>query len=234
MGLNHTRGHLWRALLEGIALSFVDCQQVLEDDGVALDGRRRRRRRRQQERALSARSCADALGVPLSYASTAGGTVAGAAILAGMGIGALTTPWRTEGIRHEPSPEAHAKYRALLPIRRAAYTGRSLFLGSLAPFSATLAREQSGCRGRAPEVEKGRNRRSRDSAEPIRTMAKPTLEDLKAEVQRQNEAFDALAGAIEDLDHFIVPPTFFADFDEACEVRRSISSPITITFALRA
>src|SRR5205085_6315202 len=80
LGLNHARGHLWRALLEGIALSFVDCQQVLEDDGVRLteviaaNGG--------GKSALFRQILCDALGVPLAYTPKGGGTVAGAALIA--------------------------------------------------------------------------------------------------------------------------------------------------------
>lgn len=135
LGLNHTRGHLWRALLEGIALSFVDCQQVLAEDGVqfaeviAADGG--------GKSALFRQILCDALGVPLKYTPVSGGTVGGAAILAGLGIGALTTPrpWPRESIRHDPNAEAHGKYRALLPIRRQAYA-------NLRPVFADLAKQR--------------------------------------------------------------------------------------------
>ena len=49
-------------------------------------------------------------------------------------------------------------------------------------------------------------------------MAKPTLEDLKAEVQRQNEALADLASSL-DGSPVIVPPSFCEAFDEACEIR---------------
>jgi xylulokinase len=125
LGLNHGRGHLWRALLEGIALSFVDRQGVMEDEGVRLreviaaDGGGRS--------ALFRQILCDALGVPLAYTPVTGGTVAGAAMLAGLGIGALPSArdakrWRrSEPLRHEPDAEAHARYRELLPVRRAMY-----------------------------------------------------------------------------------------------------------------
>ncbi|MFO0738027.1 MAG: FGGY family carbohydrate kinase [Labilithrix sp.] len=125
LGLNHGRAHLWRALLEGIALSFVDCQEVLESDGgvrlrevTAANGG--------GKSALFRQILCDALGVPLEYTPVSGGTVAGAAMLAALGIGALASvadakKWRGEVIRHTPSAEAHARYRALLPVRRALY-----------------------------------------------------------------------------------------------------------------
>lgn len=131
LGLHHARGHLWRALLEGIALSFVDCQSVVEESGaklrevVAANGG--------GKSALFRQILCDALGVPLSYTPKSGGTVAGAAILAALGAGIFTSttearPWRGEVIRHEPDPAAHAKYRTLLDLRRDSYGGlRSVF-----------------------------------------------------------------------------------------------------------
>ncbi|MDB4936749.1 MAG: Xylulose kinase [Labilithrix sp.] len=126
LGLNHGRGHLWRSLLEGIALGFVDCQAVLEDGGVVLNevvaanggGKS----------ALFRQILCDALGVPLAYASKGGGTVAGAAILAGLGAGVLSSAedaraWRGAVVRHEPDLAAHARYRELLGLRREAYAG---------------------------------------------------------------------------------------------------------------
>ncbi len=127
LGLHHARGHLWRALLEGIALGFVDCQAVIEENAgvtlrevIAANGG--------GKSALFRQILCDALGVPLAYTAKGGGTVAGAAILAGLGSGALGSAadaraWRGEQIRHEPDADAHRRYRELLSIRRDAYAG---------------------------------------------------------------------------------------------------------------
>ncbi|MCW5831173.1 MAG: hypothetical protein KIS78_01790 [Labilithrix sp.] len=133
LGLRHGRGHLWRALLEGIALGFVDCQEVLEQDGVRL--RDVVAANGGGKSALFRQILCDALGVPLSYTPASGGTVAGAAILAGLGAGAIAAPadaraWRGASVRHEPDPRAHARYRELLALRRGAYAGlRPVFAG---------------------------------------------------------------------------------------------------------
>jgi xylulokinase len=133
LGLNHGRGHLWRALLEGIALGFVDCQAVLEDGGVVL--REVVAANGGGKSALFRQILCDALGVPLAYAAKGGGTVAGAAILAGLGAGIFAKPedargWRGALVRHEPNAAAHARYRALLELRRATYAGlRGVFEG---------------------------------------------------------------------------------------------------------
>lgn len=136
LGLNHGRGHLWRALLEGIALSFVDCQEVLEGDGVRL--REVIAANGGGKSPLFRQILCDALGVPLAYTPVSGGTVAGAAMLAALGIGALPSAaavktWRGESLRHEPNAESHARYRELLPLRRKLHA-------SVAPIQKDLAK----------------------------------------------------------------------------------------------
>ena len=139
LGLQHARGHLWRSLLEGIALGFVDCQAVLEEGGVTL--REVVAANGGGKSALFRQILCDALGVPLAYTPKGGGTVAGAAIVAGVGSGLLGSvedarAWRGEMIRHEPDLAAHARYRELLGLRRGAYAGlRGVFQG-LATFRA--------------------------------------------------------------------------------------------------
>jgi xylulokinase len=133
LGLNHGRGHLWRSLLEGIALGFVDCQAVLEEGGVVL--REVVAANGGGKSALFRQILCDALGVPLAYASKGGGTVAGAAILAGLGAGVLGSAedaraWRGAVVTHEPDAAAHARYRELLALRREAYAGlKSVYAG---------------------------------------------------------------------------------------------------------
>jgi xylulokinase len=112
--LGHGRGHLYRALLEGVALGFRHCLAVAQERGVRFDevvatngaGKS----------ALLRQTLADALGVPLSYAPSGRGTLVGAALLAGLGVGAIEEPgavaraWMGMGTsaiaRHEP--DAHA------------------------------------------------------------------------------------------------------------------------------
>ena len=133
LGLVHGRGHLWRAVLEGIALGFVDCQAVLEEGGVVL--REVLAANGGGKSALFRQILCDALGVPLAYAAKGGGTVAGAAVLAGLGAGVLgnaedAREWRGPLVRHEPDAKAHARYRELLALRRESYAGlRGVFAG---------------------------------------------------------------------------------------------------------
>lgn len=133
LGLHHGRGHLWRALLEGIALGFVDCQAVLEEGGVVL--REVLAANGGGKSALFRQILCDALGVPLAYAAKGGGTVAGAAILAALATGVLgkaedARAWRGELVSHVPNAPAHARYRELLALRRETYSGlRDVFAG---------------------------------------------------------------------------------------------------------
>jgi sugar (pentulose or hexulose) kinase len=84
----------------------------------------------------------DALGVPLSYTEHAGGTVAGAAFVAGLGAGILRSAdeargWRTADLRHEPDQAAHARYRELLALRRETYRGLKPVFSGLSAHRST-------------------------------------------------------------------------------------------------
>jgi xylulokinase len=139
LSLEHGRGHLWRALLEGIALSFVDCQSVLEESGVRLtevvgaNGG--------GKSALFRQILCDALGAPLTYAPRASGTVAGAAVLAGLGAGLLPSAsaaraFRGPTLAHAPAPDKTSRYRELLALRRATYGALRPAFTALAPLRA--------------------------------------------------------------------------------------------------
>ncbi len=118
----HRRGHLYRALLEGVALGFRHCLAVAEENGasfgevVAANGA--------GKSPLFRQILSDALGLPLTWREGSGaghGTVAGAALLAGIGAGVLEGPeaarlWLDEPgsdrgacVRHEPDPREHAR-----------------------------------------------------------------------------------------------------------------------------
>jgi xylulokinase len=138
LGLGHGRGHLYRALLEGVALSFRHCQEVVAAHGVtlaevvAVNGGGRSELWRQ--------ILADVLGVPLLYAPHCAGTVAGAAVLAGLGIGALPSAdvarrWRGPVVRHAPDASAHARYEDLFRLRRDAYDGLSGWFDAVHAFA---------------------------------------------------------------------------------------------------
>lgn len=136
LGLRHGRGHLWRALLEGVALSFLDCLEVVREDGVdvreiiATDGG--------GKSALFRQILCDVLGVPILYAPEGGGTGAGAALLAGLAVGVLPGPeaarsWRGPLMRHAPDAAAVEVFRPLLRARREAYAGLRPVFAALRP-----------------------------------------------------------------------------------------------------
>jgi xylulokinase len=123
----HGRGHLYRALLEGIALGFRHCLAVAEEHGarftevVAANGA--------GKSALLRQTLADALGAAVTWrggAAGAGATLAGAALLAGIGAGRWTGPeiartWQEPGVRHEPDPRAHERLEKVFVRRTALY-----------------------------------------------------------------------------------------------------------------
>jgi sugar (pentulose or hexulose) kinase len=124
LDLTHGRGHVYRAMLEGIALGFRHCAVVLEESGVKLtdvvaaNGAGRSPLLRQ--------TLCDALGAPLAWTRGAGGTLAGAAILAGLGAGVLADAsvaraWRGEPVRHTPDARAHAALAAVFERRLSLY-----------------------------------------------------------------------------------------------------------------
>ena len=134
--LQHGRGHLYRAVVDGIAASFRHCLDVAAESGlrcaevVAANGAGRSPLLRQ--------ALADALEVPLTWAPDGGGTVLGAAVLAGMGAGAGsdgTVARRAREAaprvaRHTPDPQASAAFRALLQRRKDLYEAlRDRFAG---------------------------------------------------------------------------------------------------------
>jgi xylulokinase len=123
LDVGHGRAHLYRALLEGIALGFRDCLSVVEDQGVrfrevvASNGAGRS--------ALLRQALADALETPVSWAPESDATVAGAAKLAAIGASPRHgSRWHAlghAGVRHEPDAHASARLQGVLAKRRAFY-----------------------------------------------------------------------------------------------------------------
>ena len=120
LSLAHGRGHLYRAVLEGIAVSFRHCLEVARESGlelrevIAVNGGARS--------ALWRQILCDALGEPLSYLPESPGAPAGAAILAGIGAGVLpgvetAKAWRGATVCHVPEAASTAVYAGLLAER---------------------------------------------------------------------------------------------------------------------
>jgi xylulokinase len=121
--LTHARGHLYLALLEGIALGFKDCLRVVEEGGlrlkevVATSGA--------GQSGVLRQLLSDALGAELTWRAGSEGTVTGAAILAGIGVGcmpSLDSAGAASGLmRHRPDPPAQERLERLFARRRALY-----------------------------------------------------------------------------------------------------------------
>jgi xylulokinase len=121
--LTHRRGHMYRALIEAIALGLRHGLAVAEEQDavaleevVAIDGA--------AESPLLRQTLCNALGVPLvwrkSVSEGGAGTVTGAAALAGLGIG-IPLPPPADGVRHEPDPAAQAQLTRVFEKRLALY-----------------------------------------------------------------------------------------------------------------
>ena len=124
--LTHARGHLYRAVLEGVALGFRHSLSVAQERDIefgevaAANGA--------GKSPLLRQILSDALGLPLTWrdGTFSGGTLAGAALLAGLGVGVLSGPavarsWLSAGIRHEPDARAHERLCDLFSRRLSLY-----------------------------------------------------------------------------------------------------------------
>jgi xylulokinase len=130
--VRHTRAHMTRAVLEGVAFSLKDCVKLMEDAGV-----------RDYEVRISGggsksplwrQIIADVLGAPLVSTSTTEGAAYGAALMAAVGAGVFpdvaTACDQTiqTGDRTEPSAAVGAYehpyevYRSLYPTLRETFT----------------------------------------------------------------------------------------------------------------
>jgi xylulokinase len=124
LSLVHGRGHLYRAVLEAVAVSFRHCAEIATEKGVrlreviAVNGGARS--------AVWRQILCDALGVPLHYVPEGAGAPAGGALLAGIAVGlvdgvAVARRWRPALVRHVPDAGRTDTYAALLAARRALY-----------------------------------------------------------------------------------------------------------------
>jgi xylulokinase len=124
LSLVHGRGHLYRAVLEGVAVSFRHCAEIAAEKGmrlrevIAVNGGARS--------AVWRQILCDALGVPLLYAPEGGGAPTGGALLGGIAVGLLdgvqaARRWRRALVPHAPDAGRTATYAALLAGRRELY-----------------------------------------------------------------------------------------------------------------
>jgi xylulokinase len=125
LALRHERGHIVRAVMEGVAFAMRDALEVFRSFGVttqriiAAGGGARNDLWRQIQ--------ADVLGAPLVSVATAEPAACGAAVLAGVGAGLFPTiehaASRLGRVRHatDPIPENVERYERLFPLFRSLY-----------------------------------------------------------------------------------------------------------------
>jgi xylulokinase len=131
LSLFHTRGHLFRAMLEGISFGFRHHLEVFSDLGPLPS--RARCTNGGSDSMLWRQITADVLGLPLEHVADHGGSALGAAFAAGMGVGAFAS-WEdigrfvSIGSVTEPDPDAHRRYEGIYPLFRDTYDRlRTLF-----------------------------------------------------------------------------------------------------------
>jgi len=124
--LRHTRAHLTRALLEGVAFSMKDCFGLLQGAGLA-GVKEVRIAGGGAKGALWRRIVASALGLPMLTVNSTEGAAYGAALLGGVGAGAWPSVEAacdaTIAVtgRDEPVADWTKAYAALYPHYRALY-----------------------------------------------------------------------------------------------------------------
>jgi len=123
---SHTRRHLVRAVLEGVAFSLKDCYAIIQEQGLELE--QLRATGGGAKSLLWRQILADVLGVQLVTTTAEEGPAFGAALLAGVASGVYASVQQACEVtvrvvdRIEPRPEmehvyanAYEKYRALYP-----------------------------------------------------------------------------------------------------------------------
>lgn len=123
---SHTKGHLLRAVMEGVAYSQRSCLEVLREMGInppemnVCGGGGRS--------ALWRQMLADNFKIPVTALPDGEGPALGAALLASVGGGIYPDVrtacgvLRQDGVRQEPSAERGLKYDRLYPIYQSLYT----------------------------------------------------------------------------------------------------------------
>jgi len=117
--LSHTRAHLYRAVLEGIAYGFAHHQRVLAELGCTFSRARVTKGGARSE--LWPQVTADVLGIPLERIAHHPCSSLGAAFVAGMGVGSFADWGEIERyltVEHvtQPDPEAHERYQQLVAL----------------------------------------------------------------------------------------------------------------------
>jgi xylulokinase len=137
--LTHTRAHLYRAILEGIAFGFKHHLEVLAEHQHIP--KRVRVTNGGAHSLLWRQITADILGLALEQIAHHPGSSLGAAFLAGKGVGAFTDWSQIEAFIEvssvtQPNPENHARYQTLFRIYREVYENLKTTYPKLLEFSS--------------------------------------------------------------------------------------------------
>jgi xylulokinase len=124
LSLTHTRGHVYRAILEGISFGFLHHMEVLAELG--LHAAKARVTNGGARSLLWKQITSDVLGLPLEQIARHPGSSLGAAFIAGMGVGVFDDWAEIERFIEvsgvvEPDPHAHPIYERLFRIYRKLY-----------------------------------------------------------------------------------------------------------------
>jgi len=124
--IRHSRAHLTRAVLEGVAFGLLDSFELIRSAG-GIEVRQVRVSGGGARSALWRQILADVFGAELVTVNTTEGAAYGAALLAAVGAGVWTdvseacrAVIRTTG-SNQPDPKAHARYREIYPLYQQAY-----------------------------------------------------------------------------------------------------------------
>lgn len=133
--LQHSRAHLYHAILEGISFGFFHHIQVMKERGWAI-GRVRVANGGARSQ-LWRQVTADVIGYPLEEVAHHPGSSLGAAFVAGMGVGAFADWAEIEKyitISHitQPNLEHHARYLQLFDLYRQLYEANKNHFRTLA------------------------------------------------------------------------------------------------------
>jgi xylulokinase len=137
----HTRAHLVRAVLEGVAFSLRDCLEVIRAAGVSISAVRATGGGARGP--LWRQILADVLGVPLAPLATEEGPALGAALLAGVAAGLYpSVPAACAQVVRAlppvmPDSAASRRYADLFPLYQSLYPALRATMHGLAAFDAT-------------------------------------------------------------------------------------------------
>ena len=135
LSLDHGRGHLIRALMEGAAYGLLHNFELMRESGVRMDlpmvlsegG---------ANSSMWRQIVADVLDVECVFASSSKGAPVGNAVCAGVGVGIykdydVVRDWVSYGARSVPDAGNHARYRKLYSVYRDLYPAlKELFVGT--------------------------------------------------------------------------------------------------------